>query len=933
MLSSVTPEFIAKVNDIETLKKLCVGILKQRDKFGREKGEIEEKLKEVEARANQLQEDFAGLLHLKEKEKLEAIEQAQTIKTLNEKIEGIENAGLEEENKSLQEMVKGLLQSKAEFENKMCELREAHQSLQTEKQNLEEMVASLLQGKTKSELELAEANAKRDEAEKERAVAKARNKEFVKAVKMMQGEINRLRDEVAKNNNVDSQRPDAEQSKLQIPDRDCDKTELERQRNLVADLTRECERLKSELASIKMVEADLNSGDELKQKLAMTEAELNKYKQEALNSAKKLEEQSLLLSAIMREKEELQKKSESECQGQIKGGDGARIEIEELGRQNKLLKEQIEVTLSEKRSVLEKLDRVNLEMEDKEKIIEKMKVEKQEFDEERLNYLRKVSTLEEKCQQLQDEANSRRVESENEHQSEIEALRTELTNLKGQIESEKAKISSVLEQEHAQKMESLTKKFEIEIQKLEQEKSSLEQNLTAANNEKFVLESKLQLAEHNLFVSQENAKQVEASHSTTSFQIEQLKSNVQELLSKNAQIYAQLTENQEKTDKAVTRAEELETRNQFLEEQFITFTTISEENATLKKDKEKLETTIQTNQSLSESLEKRDQECARLQVELDKISSLKSDLETKVKALEADLTKVRQDSETLQKENSELRPLISKVDQLTKAAAELSETKIILDNVSVQLKETLAQLSATKTELQESEHRCQLKDIEIQEAQNMFTESTKALSKKDKMIVKLKTLLQRAVNSDERKDQQITALQSELKMITERIGGFHGDANVEAIVKLENENRALQQKLDEAQPSAELREKNERLTKMLEKSNALYAQVMSQNKELMERIGKSVSLRLCRMDGVTLRPNKDVEQRQMKEKKREDVVLAGAYLKSTLIQFFAQDAKGRGDLIPLILELVGCNEQQIQAAKRQWERSNQLIQRTSGFFG
>lgn len=929
MLSSVTPEFIAKVNDVETLKKLCVGILKQRDKFGREKGEIEEKLKEVETRANQLQEDFAGLLHLKEKEKLEAFEQAQKIKTLNEKIEGIENGGLEEENKSLQEMVKGLLQSKAEFENKMFELREAHQSLQKEKQNLEEMVASLLQGKTKSELELAEANAKRDEAEKERAVAKARNKEFVKAVKMMQGEINRLREQVAKNNTGDSQKPDTEESKLEMPDRDCDKTELERQHNLIEDLTRECERLKSELASLKMNEAGLNSSDEIKRELAMTEAELNKYKQEALISAKKLEEQSLLLSAIMKEKEELQKKKcESEFQGQLRG-DGVGIEIEELGRQNKLLKEQIAVTLGEKRSVIEKLERLKSEMEDKEKIIEKMKVEKQEFDEERSNSVRKVSALEAKCQQLQDEANSKRIERQNE----IDALTTELTNLKGQMESEKATISAALEQEHAQKIESLRKKFEIEIQKIEQEKVSLEQNLTAANNEKFVLESKLQLAEHNLSVSQENAKQVEASHSTTSFQIEQLKSNVQELLSKNARIYAQLTENQETTDKAVTRAEELETRNQLLEEQLTTFATISEENATLKKEKEKLETMIRTNHSLSESLEKRDQDCARLQAELDTISSLKYEIETKAKSLENDLTKARQDYAELQKENSELRPLIAKVDQLTKAAAELSDTKIMLDNLSLQLKETLAQLSATKTQLQESEHRCQLKDIEIQESQNMVTETTKALSKKDKMIVKLKTLLQRAVNSDERKDQQIAALQSELKNITERIGGFHGDANVEAIVKLENENRALQQKLDEAQPSAELREKNERLTKMLEKSNALYAQVMSQNKELMERIGKSVSLRLCRIDGVTLRPNKEVEQRQMKEKRREDVVLAGAYLKSTLIQFFAQDAKGRGDLIPLILELVGCNEQQIQAAKRQWERSNQLIQRTSGFFG
>ena len=203
------------------------------------------------------------------------------------------------------------------------------------------------------------------------------------------------------------------------------------------------------------------------------------------------------------------------------------------------------------------------------------------------------------------------------------------------------------------------------------------------------------------------------------------------------------------------------------------------------------------------------------------------------------------------------------------------------------------------------------------------------------MIVKLKTLLQRAVNADQRKDQQIAALQSEVNALVQKAqGAVEGvdAANVETIVKLEKENRLLQQQLDEAQPSVELQEKNERLTKMLEKSNTLYAQVMSQNRELLARIDKTMKCNICRVDSFSMKPQDEVQQRQLKEKKRDEVVLVGTYLKSTLIQFFAQDAKSRGDLIPLILELVGCNEQQINAARRQWERSNQLIQKTSGFF-
>ena len=171
MLASVTPELINKVGDLETLKKLCVGILKQRDKFGREK-------QEMEAKVAQLQEDLGNLLQMKEKENVEGFEREQEIKVLKQKLEELEKpAGqVAQENESLQEVVNGLLKSKTESENRIFELRESQAALQKENQSLQEMVESLLQGKTKSELAVAEANAQREEAEKERESVKARNK-------------------------------------------------------------------------------------------------------------------------------------------------------------------------------------------------------------------------------------------------------------------------------------------------------------------------------------------------------------------------------------------------------------------------------------------------------------------------------------------------------------------------------------------------------------------------------------------------------------------------------------------------------------------------------------------------------------------------------------------------------------------------------------
>ena len=68
-----------------------------------------------------------------------------------------------------------------------------------------------------------------------------------------------------------------------------------------------------------------------------------------------------------------------------------------------------------------------------------------------------------------------------------------------------------------------------------------------------------------------------------------------------------------------------------------------------------------------------------------------------------------------------------------------------------------------------------------------------------------------------------------------------------------------------------------------------------------------------------------------KKKKKEDKKLAqNAYLRRVLLQFFTEEEKNRPSLIPIILKLVGCNDEQVSAVMRQWERSSHLF---SGLFG
>ena len=902
MLASVTPELIRKVGDLETLRKLCVGILKQRDKFSREK-------QEMEAKVAQLQEDLGNLLQMKEKENVAGFEREQEIKVLKQKLEELEKpAGqVAQENESLQEVVNGLLKSKTESENRIFELRESQAALQKENQSLQEMVQSLLQGKTKSELEVAEANAQREEAERERESVKARNKEFLKAVKMMQGEINRLKGELEKS---------ASQNEAEnlIEVGDDVKSELERQQAVSRKLAEECESLKEELAALKRNDAPTQ--------IVTVEAELSRYK-------KQVEEQYALMEGLRTENQELKVKTALV--------EKMKNDIEGLKQQNLDLKERIAIAADES-------SRMNEELENNRKMIQEFSIEKSRVDERRLDNAELASGSRHEIDELQ---------------AQIHKLQEKLA----MADAEKAKLSQditvqlnqqaldkqAVEQKHTEMIESLTKKFETEVAVLQREKldmeakyAVLEQNLTRVTKENTVLDGKLKLAEHNLSVCQENSKQIEASRSTTSFQIEQLKSNVEELKAKNAEIYAQLSQNQETTDKAVAKARELEDRNNALESQLANLDNMSAENLSLKRKTEEFEAVLHSNQELHATIAKKAEEYTQMNEKLESLTVLKSEMEAKIQLLEANLHNAKQACDQLAKENEELKPLIHKADELVKVTGELATAQEKLNasvaksaTLSNELVELQVKHQDQEQRLNEAEQRCQMKDIEIMEAKNMSQESQDALEKKDKMIVKLKTLLQRAVNADQRKDQQIAALQSEVNALVQKAqGAVEGvdAANVETIVKLEKENRLLQQQLDEAQPSVELQEKNERLTKMLEKSNTLYAQVMSQNRELLARIDKTMKCNICRVDSFSMKPQDEVQQRQLKEKKRDEVVLVGTYLKSTLIQFFAQDAKSRGDLIPLILELVGCNEQQINAARRQWERSNQLIQKTSGFF-
>ena len=237
-------------------------------------------------------------------------------------------------------------------------------------------------------------------------------------------------------------------------------------------------------------------------------------------------------------------------------------------------------------------------------------------------------------------------------------------------------------------------------------------------------------------------------------------------------------------------------------------------------------------------------------------------------------------------------------------------------------------------------------DRELKELQEI-------ISKKDRSIIKLKTLLQRSVDSDNRKQEQIGHLQAQITELNEVLtnytkkstaGDSHSVINenmstadlLHYVTTVEQEKEKLKSKLDSLCPD-DLIQKNQKLEQMIEKSNNLYIQAQEEierlkkeNEHLMPLKTKNSGWTITKPTAISsITPNLI---RATKTSSSNDS-LNNTYLKSTLIQFFVQDADKRSTLIPIILELVGCNEQQIKATQRQWDRSNQLIQKTTGFFG
>jgi hypothetical protein len=284
----------------------------------------------------------------------------------------------------------------------------------------------------------------------------------------------------------------------------------------------------------------------------------------------------------------------------------------------------------------------------------------------------------------------------------------------------------------------------------------------------------------------------------------------------------------------------------------------------------------------------------------------------------------------LRRQIAEMEELKGKLGVMELKQSELLTKATDFDLVQGQRDSLLAENTILSARVKELAEYYEQKENDLQ-----ISDFRVLLEEKDKTIEKLTKLVHRSRKADERKQQQIDYLQSELQSKIGHLTDGPAVNMVEAVARLESEIHELEARLLNSQGNRETEAKNDRLAKMLDRSNRLYSTLLAEHQALLARCSTeprplSFETAVIFETQTVIRP---ARSNVLMKLAPEDKKITDTYLKRVLLQFFLQDDATRQQLVPLILELVGCNEQQIAAAVRQWHRSTKATPSSSGFFG
>jgi DNA repair exonuclease SbcCD ATPase subunit len=210
-----------------------------------------------------------------------------------------------------------------------------------------------------------------------------------------------------------------------------------------------------------------------------------------------------------------------------------------------------------------------------------------------------------------------------------------------------------------------------------------------------------------------------------------------------------------------------------------------------------------------------------------------------------------------------------------------------------------------------------------------------AIEERAAAVATLRTMLDRAMRCDERKQAQVEALQRERDELNARVSALM--AQLKAANAAPEATMAVAVAV--AQPRDDLEARARKLQRRLDAANERYAALLYEHRK-----GRGEGVRV---GGSPLRCHSFVlfesqgsrndgarRKRLSASVEKEARLVKSAYLRKVVLQYFSLERESeRTTMVPILLELVGCTVDQIAVVNRHLQRNQSLIARTAGFFG
>lgn len=262
---------------------------------------------------------------------------------------------------------------------------------------------------------------------------------------------------------------------------------------------------------------------------------------------------------------------------------------------------------------------------------------------------------------------------------------------------------------------------------------------------------------------------------------------------------------------------------------------------------------------------------------------------------------------------------------------QIEEFKLIISNKDKNIIEKDHQINKLKENIEKIESSPIPKEIED------------LLSEKDQSIAKLRNLIQKYAKSDQIKQQQIDEQQIQIQQLVSNSNiNSPTITNFNTKISLKQEDNEHNSQISQISSKSiqEIESKNDKLRSMLEKSNKLYTQLNEKYISLQQSVQNRKNTKLSinknllfevMSSSSNLHKTNSMKKKSKKGLNNESAIIIS--LRKTLLQFFLTDEENQENLIPVILEIVGCNKEQIEGAITNYKRHQHLINKAGSFFG